>query len=75
MNPSNPNFREGRIEQVESTSGWVKVKILTEHVERNYVTVELTPRYDGGINIHFSGLGSKSIDCKGFGSNMIDITW
>jgi len=73
MNIDSPNFRDGRIEEVQTTADYVRMKISCAKVEGGELTLDISSNTDGWLHIHFSGLGSKRIRIANQSANGVDI--
>jgi hypothetical protein len=73
MRPDSPHFKDGRIEEVQTTADYVTMKISCAKVEGGELTVGVNPLPEGWIHLHFSGLGDKVIKAKSASANGVDI--
>jgi hypothetical protein len=73
MRPDSPNFKDGRIASITSTSDYVTIKISVSSVEGGELTMDISPNPEGWIHLHFSGLGDKVIEAKSTSANGVDV--
>jgi|FAXJ01.1.fsa_nt_gi hypothetical protein len=73
MNKDSKNFRDGRIEETIVTPDYIKARISCSAVESGELTVFISSNPKGWLNIHFSGLGDKTIGTVQTCANGVDI--